>query len=99
MSSVAFAAPFGKSPFEKMTKTFLDDPTLLFAKVLPKETIELVFKKYDGLFGGRLYNTVLVLWVFLLQTLSDDKSRSCSTAVGRIAAFCLALGKSLPDED
>ena len=35
----------------------------------------------------------------ILQTLSDGKSRSCSTAVGRIAAFCFAIGKNPPDED
>jgi len=99
MTSIAFAAPFGKSPFEKVSKTFLDDPTLPFAQVLPKETIELTFKKYDGLFGGTFYNTVFVFWAFLLQSLSDGKSRSCSTAVGRIAAFCVAAGKRLPDED
>jgi hypothetical protein len=99
MSSIAFVANFGNSPFEKISKTFLDDPTLPFAKVLPKETIELVFRKYDNLFGGKFYNTVFVLWAFLLQTLSDGKSRSCSTAVGRIVAFCFALGKEIPDED
>ena len=99
MSNVAFDARFGKNPFENITKTFLDDPTLPFAKVLPKETIELTFRKYDGLFGGTFYNTVFVLWAFLLQTLSDGKSRSCSAAVGRIAAFCFAVGKRLPDSD
>jgi hypothetical protein len=99
MSSIAFESKFGNHPFEKISKTFLDDPTLPFAAVLSKETIELVFRKYDGLFGGTFYNTVFVLWAFLLQTLSDGKSRSCSTAVGRIAAFCLAIGKRAPDED
>ena len=99
MSSIAFAAPFGKSPFEKVTKTFLDDPTLHFTQVLPKEVIEQTFEKYEGLFGGTYYNTVFVLWAFLLQTLSDEKHRSCSTAVARIVAFCVAAGKSLPDED
>ena len=99
MSNVAFDPRFGKHLFENISKTFLDDPTLPFAKVLPKETIELTFRKYDGLFGGTFYNTVFVLWAFLLQTLSDGKSRSCSAAVGRIAAFCLAVGKRLPDSD
>jgi hypothetical protein len=99
MYNVAFDGRFGKCPFEKISQTFLDDPTLPFAKVLPKETIELVFRKYDGLFGGTFYNTVFVLWAFLLQTLSDGKSRSCSTAVGRIAAFCLAIGKRMPHSD
>jgi len=75
MSSIAFAAPFGKSPFENVTKTFLDDPTLPFTRVLSKEVIDKTFEKYDGLFGGKYYNTVFVLWAFLLQTLSDDKHR------------------------
>jgi hypothetical protein len=99
MSNVAFTAPLRKSPFEQISKTFLDDPTLPFATVLPKEVIELTFKKYDNLFGGKFYNTVFVVWAFLLQTLSDGKSRSCSTAVGRIAAFCFALGQKMPDPD
>jgi hypothetical protein len=99
MSSIAFAAHVGKHPFEKISKTFIDDPTLPFANVLSKETIELIFRKYDGLFDGTFYNTVFVLWAFLLQTLSDGKTRSRSTAVGRITTFCLAIGKRLPDED
>jgi len=36
MSSIAFADTFGKYPFEKITTTFLDDPTLPFAGTLPK---------------------------------------------------------------
>lgn len=99
MYSVAFNGHSGKSPFSKILQTFLDGPALAFEKALPTETIEKVFRKHDGLFGGTFYNTAFVLWAFLLQTLSDGKSRSCSTAVGRIAAFCLAVGKKLPDED
>ena len=99
MYNVAFHGQFGKSPFEKISKTFLDEPTLLFPKAMPAETIQLMFQKHDGLFGGKYFNTVFVLWAFLLQTLSDKKTRSCSTAVGRIAAFCFATGKSLPDSD
>ena len=55
-------------------------------------------RKYDCLFGGTFYNTAFVLWAFLLQCLSDGKSRSCSTAVGRIVSFCMTLGQSLPDQ-
>jgi len=99
MSNVAFDTCFGKYPFEKISQTFLDDPALPFAHVLPKEIIAQTFQKYDGLFGGTFYNTVFVLWVFLLQTLSDGKSRSCSAAVGRIAAFCHATGKRMPNSD
>ena len=99
MYNVAFDGQSDKSPFAKILQTFLDDSSLPFAKVLPQEVIEKVFRKYDGLFGGTFYNTAFVLWAFLLQTLSDGKSRSCSTAVGRIVAFCFADGKNPPDED
>lgn len=104
MDHVAFDGRSGKYPFAKILQTFPDEPSLPFNHVLPAEVIEKVFRKYDGLFGGTFYNTApykktLVLWAFLLQTLSDGKSRSCSTAVGRIAAFCLSIGKNPPDED
>ena len=99
MLNVSFESRSGKSPFEKISKTFLDDISLPFNDVLPAETIETVFRKHNGLFGGKFYNTVFVLWAFLLQTLSDGKSRSCSTAVGRIAAFCHAIGEDMPDSN
>lgn len=99
MYNVSFDDHVGKGSFAKISQTFLDDPSLLFSRALSQETIELVFRKYDGLFGGTFYNTVFVLWTFLLQTLSDDKSRSCSTAVGRIASFCFALGHRMPDSN
>jgi hypothetical protein len=99
MSSIAYNSPFANLTFQNITNTFLDDACLPFSNVLPREVIESTFRKYDGLFGGTYYNIVFVLWAFLLQTLSDGKSRSCSTAVGRIATFCLALGKKMPDED
>jgi len=57
MYNVAFDSHFGKCPFEKISQTFLDDPSLPFAGVLPKEIIESTFRKYDGLFGGTFYNT------------------------------------------
>jgi hypothetical protein len=99
MLSVPFESCFGKGGFTKISRAFLDDPSLAFAKVLPAEVIEKTFRKYDSLFGGDFFNTVFVLWAFLSQTLSDGKSRSCSTAVGRIAAFCFALGQAPPDSD
>lgn len=99
MYSVSFDPRSRKSPFEKISKSFLDDASLPFNDVLSAETIETVFRKYEGLFGGKFYNTVFVLWAFLLQTLSDGKSRSCSTAVGRIAAFCHAISEDMPDSN
>ena len=99
MSSIPFEPAFRKSPFDTINRVFLDDPSLPFAKVLPAETVELTFRKYDALAGGIFFNTAFVLWAFLSQVLSDGKQRSCSAAVGRIAAFCLALGQAPPDED
>ena len=68
-----------------------------FHKVLPVEVIELMFRKCVGLFSGKFFNTVFVLWAFVLQVLSDGKHRSCSTAVGRIAMKCMALGQAMPE--
>ncbi len=99
MSSIPFEPTFRKNPFAPINRVFLDDPSLPFARGIPAETVELTFRKYDALFGGTFYNTAVVLWAFLSQVLSDGKQRSCSAAVGRIAAFCLALGQTPPDED
>lgn len=96
MSSIPFESTFRKNPFEQFSRAFLDDPTLPFAKVLPAEVVESTFRKYDALQGGTFYNTAIVLWAFLSQVLSDGKSRSCSAAVSRIAAFFVALGKKPP---
>ncbi len=99
MSSIPFEPTFRKSPFEQFNRAFLDDPSLPFAKVLPAETVELTFRKYDALFGGTFYNTAVVLWAFLSQVLSDGKSRSCSAAVSRIAVFFVALGRKPPSSN
>ena len=99
MYNVPFEQHFGNGGFAKISRTFLDDPSLAFAKVLPAEVIEKTFQKYDGLFGGKFFNCVFVLWAFLSQVLSDDKHRSCATAVSRIAMFCMAIGKEPPDSD
>ena len=99
MFNVPFESGFDKGGFAKISRAFLDDPSLAYAKVLPAEVIEMTFRKYDGLFGGTYFNTIFILWAFLSQVLSDAKHRSCSTAVGRIALFCLALGQAPPDSD
>ena len=96
MSSIAFEAGFCKTPFAQFHRSFLDDPALPFAKVLPAETVEMIFRKHDALRGGTFYNTAIVLWAFLSQVLSDGKSCSCSAAVSRIAAFFVALGRKPP---
>ena len=52
MSSVPFDPTFRKSPFSQISRSFLDDSTLPFTNVLPADTIELIFRKRDAIFGG-----------------------------------------------
>ena len=99
MYSVPFEPTFRKNPFEQFHRNFFDDPSLPFADVLPAETVELTFRKYDALQGGTFYNTAIVLWAFLSQVLADGKARSCSAAVSRIASFFVALGHQPPSPD
>ena len=99
MSNIAFAPKFCNNPFQQISQSFLDNPTLAFAKVLPADVIEATFRKYDALQVGGFYNTAIVLWAFLSQVLADGKSASASAAVSRITAFFLALGQPAPSSN
>jgi hypothetical protein len=99
MSSIAFAPTFCNNPFQQFNQSFLDNPSLAFAKVLPAEVIEATFRKYNGLFGGTFYNTAIVLWAFISQVLADGKSSTASAAVSRIVAFFMARGHRLPSSN
>jgi len=99
MSTIAFAPKFCNNPFQQISQSFFDDPSLAFAKVLPAEVIEATFRKYDALHGGTFYNTAIVLWAFISQVLADGKSCSCSAAVSRIAVFFMAMGQGLPSSN
>ena len=63
MSNIAFAPKFF-NPFQQISQSFLDDPTLAFAKVLPADVVEATCRKYDALQVGGFYNTAIVLWAF-----------------------------------
>jgi hypothetical protein len=99
MSTIAFSPPFCKNPFQQFSRSFFDDPSLAFAKVLPADVVEATFRKYDAVEGGTFYNTAIVLWAFISQVLADGKSCSCSSAVSRIVAFFAALGHALPSSN
>jgi hypothetical protein len=99
MSTIAFSPSFCKNTFQQFNRSFLDDPSLPFAKVLPAEVIEATFRKYDAIEGGTFYNTAIVLWAFTSQVFADGKSASCSSAVSRISAFFAALGHALPSSN
>ena len=59
MSTIALIPSFCKNPFQQFSRSFLDDPSLAFSKVLPAEVIEATFRKYDALEGGTFYNGCL----------------------------------------
>jgi hypothetical protein len=99
MSTIAFAPSFCNNPFQQFSRSFFDDPSLAFAKVLPAEIVEATFHKYDALQTGTFYHTAVVLWAFISQVLADGKSCTCSAAVSRIAAFFAALGHNLPSSN
>jgi len=99
MSTIALTPSFCKNPFQPFSRSFLDDPSLAFSKVLPAEVVEATFRKYDALEGGTFYNTAIVLWIFMTQVLADGKSCTCSAAVSQIAAFFAALGHNLPSSN
>ena len=86
MSNIAFAPKFCNHPFQQLSRAFLDDLLLAFAKVLSDEVVEATFRKYDSFREGGFYNTAIVLWVFISQVFADGRSRSCSATVSRIAA-------------
>jgi hypothetical protein len=94
-----FFGSFGKSNFEKISRTFFNDPALPFASILSAEAVVAVFQKYDGCFGGVFFSVSLVLWAFLSQVLSDGKERSCFAAVSRIAHYFMQRGERGPDTD
>ena len=96
MYNVAFDGRSGKSPFSKILQTFLDDSSLPFAKVLPQEVIEKVFRKYDGLFGGTFYNAAFVLWAFLLQTFPMASRVPVRRQWDALPRFVLASAKIRP---
>ena len=73
--------------FQQISQSFLDNPTLTFAKVLSAEVVEATFRKYDSFREGGFYSTAIVLWAFLSQVLADGKSASASAAVSRITIF------------
>ena len=99
MSNIAFAPKFFNNPFQQISQSFLDDPTLAFAKVLSAEVVEATFRKYDSFREGGFYSTAIVLWAFLSQVLADGKSASASAAVSRIAAYFMMKGQPIPSSN
>ncbi len=99
MYNVSFDHRFRKSPFEKISQSFLDDPKLHFSKVLPAETIEMVFREHKSLFGGQIFQYRLRRLGVPFANALRQENPLLLHGVGRIAAFCFAAGEDLPDSD
>ena len=66
---------------------------------MPLERIERVFAAYNGLFGGSVYSTAVMVWSFLGQVLRDGKEASCQAAVARIVAHQQLTDGATPTSD
>lgn len=87
------------SNFQQVVDAFLLQPGLPFSQVLSAERIERVFAACDGLFGGSVYSTDVMVWSFLGQVLRDGKEASCQAAVARIVAHQQQIGGATPTSD
>ena len=86
MSSISNRARKRNFSFKDAVAGFLGQSGLSFSKALPVEWVALVFAKHGGM-TGRIYQTAIVLWAFMGQTLRDGKEASCQSAVSRIASY------------
>ncbi len=98
MSSIP--SSFGKRSFtfRDTLQGFLLHNDLPFASLLDDDRIRAAFQKHSSLSGG-IYTTAIALWAFLSQVLRDDKEASCQSAVARISAYLIRVGKKPPSAD
>lgn len=85
-----------KNDFERSRDDFLDDPVAIISKILPRKCIILTLSKYGNIRISGFFNTVIVLWAFIFQVLSDGKQRSCHSAVTKIFYLYTILNKKTP---
>jgi putative transposase len=89
-----------RSAFRQVMAAFLSQPGLPFAQVLSAERIERIFAKHDNLFGfSAVYSSMVTLWAFLGQVLSDGKQASCQAAVAATITYQELLGLPAPTAD
>ena len=98
MSSIP--SSFGKRSFtfRDTLQGFLLHNDLPFASLLDDDRIRAVFQKHASLSGG-IFTTAIALWAFLSQVLRDGKEASCQSAVARISAYLIRVGKKPPSAD
>jgi putative transposase len=82
--------------FRLVLASFLQQPGLPFADVLPAERIQTVFDEEGVSFAEgdqNVYTPPVTLWAFLSQVLFKEEQRSCLAAVARVVMLLVALGR------
>jgi putative transposase len=80
--------------FNSVLQSFVQGAGLPLCDALGEDLIERVAQEESAFFGtgpGDIYSTALVLWAFVTQGISKDKS--CAAAVARILAALVASGR------
>jgi putative transposase len=101
---VAFSRSADSLPsrFCLVLNSFLQQPGLPFADVLPEDRIQAAFDEQGVAFAqeeDEIYTPQLTLWAFLSQLLFQGEQRSCVAAVSRIIVLLVALGQEPPSDN
>ena len=88
--------------FRLVLNSFLQQPGLPFADVLPEDRIQTAFDEQGVAFAQEedaIYTPQLTLWASLSQVLFQDEQRSCLAAVSRVIVLLVALGQEPPSDN
>lgn len=100
--SFSTAARLPPSRFRIVLTSFLQQPGLPFAQILPEERIAAAFAEEHVSFAqeeGGIYTPAVTLWAFLSQVLFKGEQRSCIAAVSRVVVLLVGLGRQPPSGD
>jgi len=73
-------------------RQFLQDGDLPFSNVLSERTVAQALRAIQVFWMDGIYSSLVTLWVFLGQVLSED--HSCRSAVARLIAHRISRGQS-----
>ena len=85
--------------FGVVLTSFLQQPGLAFAHVLPEDRIQAAFDEQGVAFAqeeDEVYTPSITLWALLSQVLFKEEQRSCAAAVSRVVVLLVALGQQPP---
>ena len=92
------SAAWAPTQFALLHRSLLQSDDLPFQTLLPEQRIAEIFEQEQIVFGedeDAAYTPAVTLWGLLSQAFFKQEQRSCLAAVVRIAAFWLALGRTI----